>query len=93
MDSCDFLYTANTKEWRAMTFPLRITAQKVSNDGVFSGRNTGKYEPGKTSYFRTFRAVNLNGQAWLSMVRHGCQWSGMAVNGQAWLSASDYIIL
>ena len=32
-------------------------ASKVSKSGVFSGSNTGKYGPEKTSYLDTFHVV------------------------------------
>ena len=34
-----------------------FTAWKVSINGVFSGPNTGKYGPEKTTYLDTFHAV------------------------------------
>ena len=40
---------------------LLSIAWKVSKYGVFSGPNTGKYGPEKSSYLNTFHVVEVSG--------------------------------
>ena len=43
-----------------LSIQLAVTASKVSKYGVFSGPNTGKYRPGKTSYLDASQAMSQN---------------------------------
>ena len=47
-----------------------VTTSKVSKCGVFSGSNTGKYEPEKTPYFDTFHAVSVSSYKVLVATSH-----------------------
>ena len=52
-----FIYFFEKTLWFFFMDKVRLTAWKVSNHGVFSGPNTGKYGTEKTPYLDTFHAV------------------------------------